>query len=206
LLTALGAEIGANRKVAAAGDPRESPGRAAALVSKRAIWSISNATTTASNAPSPGIVPPNWRLRGASADHPAWVAVRLDPYFRAHFARRRAHKPAQSAIIATAHRLLEVLWHVLNNCLVTSIARREARSRSAGSQCSGLLLGRAESPADEGEGFTGELAPCAPFAAACRPRRRSTRVSVPAAAIVTSLGSPPTFISQSLSSIRLRIH
>jgi transposase len=43
----------------------------------------------------------------------AWVAVRLDPYFRTHFARRRAHKPAQSAIIATARRLLEVVWHVL---------------------------------------------------------------------------------------------
>lgn len=43
----------------------------------------------------------------------AWVAVRLDPYFRAHFAKRRAHKPAQSVIIATARRLLEVLWHVL---------------------------------------------------------------------------------------------
>jgi transposase len=43
----------------------------------------------------------------------AWVAVRLDPYFRAHFAKRRAHKPAQSAIIATARRLLEVGWHVL---------------------------------------------------------------------------------------------
>jgi transposase len=44
----------------------------------------------------------------------AWVAVRLDPYFRAHFAKRRAHKPAQSAIIATARRLLEIVWHVLN--------------------------------------------------------------------------------------------
>jgi transposase len=43
----------------------------------------------------------------------AWVAVRLDPYFRAHFAQRRAHKPAQSAIVATARRLLEVVWHVL---------------------------------------------------------------------------------------------
>ena len=43
----------------------------------------------------------------------AWVAIRLDPYFRAHFAKRRAHKPAQSAIIATARRLLEVVWHVL---------------------------------------------------------------------------------------------
>jgi transposase len=43
----------------------------------------------------------------------AWVAVRLDPYFRTHFANRRAHKPAQSAIIATARRLLEVVWHVL---------------------------------------------------------------------------------------------
>ena len=43
----------------------------------------------------------------------AWVAVRLDPYFRAHFAKRRAHKPAQSAIVATARRLLEVVWHVL---------------------------------------------------------------------------------------------
>ncbi len=43
----------------------------------------------------------------------AWVAIRLDPYFRAHFAKRRAHRPAQSAIIATARRLLEVVWHVL---------------------------------------------------------------------------------------------
>jgi len=43
----------------------------------------------------------------------AWVAVRLDPYFRTHFANRRAHKPAQSAIIATARRLLEVVWHIL---------------------------------------------------------------------------------------------
>jgi len=39
--------------------------------------------------------------------------VRLAPYFRAHFAQRRAHKPVQSAIIATARRLLEVAWHVL---------------------------------------------------------------------------------------------
>lgn len=43
----------------------------------------------------------------------AWVAVWLDPYFRAHFAKRRAHKPPQSVIIATARRLLEVVWHVL---------------------------------------------------------------------------------------------
>jgi transposase len=43
----------------------------------------------------------------------AWVAVRLDPYFRAHFTQRRAHKPAQSAIVATARRLLEVVWHIL---------------------------------------------------------------------------------------------
>jgi hypothetical protein len=43
----------------------------------------------------------------------AWVVVRLDPYFRAHFAQRRAHKPAQSAIITTARRLLEVVWHAL---------------------------------------------------------------------------------------------
>ena len=43
----------------------------------------------------------------------AWVAVRIDPYFRAHFAKRRAHKPALSAIMATARRLLEVVWHVL---------------------------------------------------------------------------------------------
>jgi len=43
----------------------------------------------------------------------AWVSVRSDPYLRAHFAWRRAHKPAQSAIIATARRLLEVVWHVL---------------------------------------------------------------------------------------------
>jgi transposase len=43
----------------------------------------------------------------------AWVAVRLDPYFRTHFAKRRTHKPAQSAIIASARRLLEIVWHVL---------------------------------------------------------------------------------------------
>jgi hypothetical protein len=43
----------------------------------------------------------------------AWVAIRLDPYFRTHFANRRAHKPAQSAIVATARRLLEVVWHIL---------------------------------------------------------------------------------------------
>jgi hypothetical protein len=40
----------------------------------------------------------------------AWVSVRLDPYFCAHFANR-AHKPAQSVIIAIARRLLEVVWH-----------------------------------------------------------------------------------------------
>jgi transposase len=44
----------------------------------------------------------------------AWIAVRLDPYFRTHFARRRAHKPAQTAIVASARRLLEVIWHMLN--------------------------------------------------------------------------------------------
>jgi len=44
----------------------------------------------------------------------AWIAVRLDPYFRTHFAHRRAHKPAQTAIVASARRLLEVIWHMLN--------------------------------------------------------------------------------------------
>jgi hypothetical protein len=43
----------------------------------------------------------------------AWVAVRLDPYFRTHFGQRSAHKPVQSAIVATARRLLEVVLHVL---------------------------------------------------------------------------------------------
>jgi transposase len=43
----------------------------------------------------------------------AWVAVRLDSYFRTHFANRRAQKPAQNAIVATARRLLKVVWHVL---------------------------------------------------------------------------------------------
>ena len=47
----------------------------------------------------------------------AWVAVRLDPYFRTHFANRRAYKRAQSAIVATARRLLEVVWHVLKEDL-----------------------------------------------------------------------------------------
>jgi hypothetical protein len=43
----------------------------------------------------------------------AWVAVRLDPYFRAYFAKLRTHKVAQTAIVATARRLLEVVWHLL---------------------------------------------------------------------------------------------
>jgi transposase len=43
----------------------------------------------------------------------AWVAVRCDPYFRTHFARHRHHKGPQTAIIAVARRLAEVIWHVL---------------------------------------------------------------------------------------------
>jgi transposase len=43
----------------------------------------------------------------------AWVAVRVDPYFCAHFAKHCEHKPPQSAIVATARRLLEIAWHVL---------------------------------------------------------------------------------------------
>ncbi len=43
----------------------------------------------------------------------AWVAVRRDPYFRATYAKH-ARKGAQTAIEATARRLLEVIWHVLS--------------------------------------------------------------------------------------------
>jgi transposase len=45
----------------------------------------------------------------------AWVAVRCDPYFRTHFARRRHHKGPQTAIVAVARRLAEVIWHVLRD-------------------------------------------------------------------------------------------
>ena len=49
-----------------------------------------------------------WALIEAS-----WVAIRYDPYFRTHFKRRRLHKSAQMADVATARRLCEVVWHVL---------------------------------------------------------------------------------------------
>jgi transposase len=49
-----------------------------------------------------------WALIEAS-----WVAIRSDPYFRTHFSRRRLHKGAQTADVATARRLCEVIWHVL---------------------------------------------------------------------------------------------
>ena len=42
----------------------------------------------------------------------AWVAVRHDPYFRALYGKH-ARKGAQTAIVVTARRLLEVAWHVL---------------------------------------------------------------------------------------------
>lgn len=43
----------------------------------------------------------------------AWVAVRWDPYFRTHFAVRCKHKGPQTAIVAVARRLAEVIWHGL---------------------------------------------------------------------------------------------
>ena len=43
----------------------------------------------------------------------AWVAVRRDPYFRSTYGKH-ARKGAQTAIVATARRLLEVIWHVLS--------------------------------------------------------------------------------------------
>ncbi|MFQ5881617.1 MAG: IS110 family transposase [Candidatus Methylomirabilales bacterium] len=43
----------------------------------------------------------------------AWVAVRHDPYFRSHFGRRCRAKGPQTAIVAVARRLAEVIWHVL---------------------------------------------------------------------------------------------
>lgn len=43
----------------------------------------------------------------------AWVAVRCDPYFRAQYGFRYRHKGAQTAIVAVARRLAEVIWHVL---------------------------------------------------------------------------------------------
>jgi transposase len=49
-----------------------------------------------------------WALIEAS-----WAAIRHDPYFRTHFTRRRQHKSAQTADVATARRLCEVIWHVL---------------------------------------------------------------------------------------------
>lgn len=43
----------------------------------------------------------------------AWVAVRLDPYFRSYYHQRAKTKRAQTAVIAAARRLLEVIWHML---------------------------------------------------------------------------------------------
>jgi transposase len=43
----------------------------------------------------------------------AWAAVRCDPYFRAQYGMRYRHKGAQTAIVAVARRLAEVIWHVL---------------------------------------------------------------------------------------------
>lgn len=43
----------------------------------------------------------------------AWVAVRHDPYFRATYGKH-VQKGAQTAIVATARRLLEVVWHILS--------------------------------------------------------------------------------------------
>jgi transposase len=43
----------------------------------------------------------------------AWAAVRCDPYFRTHFGLRCKHKGAQTAIVAVARRLAEVIWYVL---------------------------------------------------------------------------------------------
>lgn len=42
----------------------------------------------------------------------AWVAVRHDPYFRSLYGKH-ARKGSQTAIVVTARRLLEVVWHVL---------------------------------------------------------------------------------------------
>jgi len=44
----------------------------------------------------------------------AWIAIRHDPYFRTHYGRRVRAKGSQTAIIAVARRLLEVIWHVLS--------------------------------------------------------------------------------------------
>lgn len=42
----------------------------------------------------------------------AWVSVRHDPYFRTLYGKH-AKKGSQTAIVVTARRLLEVVWHVL---------------------------------------------------------------------------------------------
>jgi len=139
LLTALGAEIRATEKWlerATQGDRRVEllltiPGLGALLAAVVAleIDQIARFESPAKLAAYAGLVPTTYSsgghtfhggliaqsnkwLRWALVEA-AWVAVRLDPYFRTHFANRRAHKPAQSAIIATARRLLEVVWHVL---------------------------------------------------------------------------------------------
>lgn len=44
----------------------------------------------------------------------AWVAVRHDPYFRTQFGRRVKHKGPQTAVVAVARRLAEVIWAVLS--------------------------------------------------------------------------------------------
>lgn len=43
----------------------------------------------------------------------AWAAVRCDPYFRSQFSLRCKSKGSQTAIVAVARRLAEVVWHVL---------------------------------------------------------------------------------------------
>lgn len=58
----------------------------------------------------------------------AWVAVRRDPYFRATYGRY-AHKGAQTAIVATARRLLEVIWHVLSEDRPYEVRTAPVRTR-----------------------------------------------------------------------------
>jgi transposase len=63
----------------------------------------------------------------------AWAAVRCDPYFRSQFSLRCKSKGSQTAIVAVARRLAEVVWHVLreNRPYEDRSVLKESRNRSA---------------------------------------------------------------------------
>ncbi|MGC8724922.1 MAG: IS110 family transposase [Acidobacteriota bacterium] len=68
----------------------------------------------------------------------AWVAVRNDPYFRTTYGRH-ARKGAQTAIIATARRLLEVVWHILSEDRPYEV--RNAQMGTRGTSPAALISG-----------------------------------------------------------------